>query len=1056
MNSHIWQIRTWYGTYRFSTGGTRGGITPARNRSADPSLFFLLASLRRRDRETMRELALIEPGILTKQLPPFLQIDCISDGDIHQVAHEIQSRVESGGLDIEPIDAVKGLFVRDVPPPPPEAFNETPEEVVSSAPAEEQPAEKTTTTWYEVVVLDENDQPIKKAEVVFSIGQDTYTVPTDDQGRARIEEVEEKEATARITLPENPGQSSQEGEEGDQEQGSAADSGQDSLSGAESASTDGDTPVETIHCDFIEIPDILFHHASAVPCLDGKGVLLGGLAAAFRFAKDNPSKEVVIFGHADTSGEPAYNYDLSQWRSEGIKALLDNNADVWLDVVDLASKIEDYQTILKALAVTHGWNCDPGDVDNTDGPKTKAAVKTFQEQYNTKFRGDLKPDGAIGPKTWSAIFSVMRDLLIKAVSDGATANSLPQITYGINNKGVYPCGESFPIEAADKDNYTSAANRRVEIVFFDKGKTPELAVPADKKKVEKKEAPVYDAAKTVKKPIPAPPAAASAAETVTILLEFLFPAVNDAGKPHKQYVNLEPNDKENGQDLVLRVRPKDIKVNVDNERVYWRVTADGNNSKRTDPKTGIKKDKKSPLVDFSSNIANLDTPFANREASIILSCGVAGGDRFTVEVGCDGENFTQKVTVENWRKLWYETVQPAAGGADRVSDYTVFTADKTPGMSAKSIKYMKNVLNPCFIEFEQRQGTNYNKDDIPQKAKYNIIDGDFIGKEKGKNAVVLSLDQAKGILGKKGKYLMDARTASVIWCDYLVAFENRQDEFGELYSEQDRSTTFKYFPNLVDEFKGMTQGTYAITKLTWKATHWYDTTGGAPIWKKIISSKNPGWKCRNGGVFTKEDDIKAHVSFKNFSCFSFHFPETDKNYPGSLLQKDAYGQLSDNGFIIGLSVVINGIANRMGLNGAALKGTIWMNTFAGAASDIGIAGVILHELGHNMGQVYADKSVDATFGRPANQAIPGIPFPKEVPAGIAYGGREHQGTHCACGLKDTTKKEKSYQTAQAFKEKNCLMFGASDMESSREYSFCPDCCTYIKAENLSDIRRSWT
>ncbi|MBN1306504.1 MAG: hypothetical protein JXA18_01205, partial [Chitinispirillaceae bacterium] len=117
---------------------------------------------------------------------------------------------------------------------------------------------------------------------------------------------------------------------------------------------------DKIRCDFVEMPDVLFHHNSAVPCLDEEGVLLGALTAAFSFAKENPDKEIVLFGHTDTSGDPSYNYDLSQWRAEGIKALLDNNQEAWLDVVDIASKVEDYQSILKSLTISQGWNCDPG------------------------------------------------------------------------------------------------------------------------------------------------------------------------------------------------------------------------------------------------------------------------------------------------------------------------------------------------------------------------------------------------------------------------------------------------------------------------------------------------------------------------------------------------------------------------------------------------------------------------------------------------------------------------------------------------------------------------
>jgi hypothetical protein len=143
----------------------------------------------------------------------------------------------------------------------------------------------------------------------------------------------------------------------------------------------------------------------------------------------------------------------------------------------------------------------------------------------------------------------------------------------------------------------------------------------------------------------------------------------------------------------------------------------------------------------------------------------------------------------------------------------------------------------------------------------------------------------------------------------------------------------------------------------------------------------------------------------------------------------------------------------MNTNGAALQGDIWMNTFAGEADPVGMAVVIAHELGHNMGQAYANKSADGYFGRPSSKPIPGYPFPASVPHGFIYGGHDHQGTHCARGIKDRT--AKSFQTDAAFKERTCVMFGASDIADSSGHSFCPDCNEYIRAENLEDIRKSW-
>ncbi|HEX2959421.1 MAG TPA: hypothetical protein VHO70_21480 [Chitinispirillaceae bacterium] len=256
--------------------------------------------------------------------------------------------------------------------------------------------------------------------------------------------------------------------------------------------------LQKLNCYFVEMPDVLFNHNSAVACLDKDGILLSALSSAFMFAKNNAGHEVVLFGHTDTSGDPSYNYDLSQWRAEGIKALLDNDSETFLDIIGLASKVEDYQTFLAALAEGHGWNCHPGAIDNSAGEKTKEALRNFQREYNNRFKGDLKIDGTIGPKTWTSIFKVVRSLVEEIVKK--ECGEVPVLAYGYNNKGIYPCGESFPVDQAGIDGIKSKTNRRVEIVFFEQGKSAGLKEFADKSAGKKSEAVVFDKKRTTIKP----------------------------------------------------------------------------------------------------------------------------------------------------------------------------------------------------------------------------------------------------------------------------------------------------------------------------------------------------------------------------------------------------------------------------------------------------------------------------------------------------------------------------------------------------------------------------
>jgi hypothetical protein len=252
----------------------------------------------------------------------------------------------------------------------------------------------------------------------------------------------------------------------------------------------------------------------------------------------------------------------------------------------------------------------------------------------------------------------------------------------------------------------------------------------------------------------------------------------------------------------------------------------------------------------------------------------------------------------------------------------------------------------------------------------------------------------------------------------------------------------------------LTHGAFSIQEITWKTTDWFDTAKG--VWKPITSHVDPGYEYRNPITLNDEVDIKAHIEFQDCHTLKIKLPSSaeHKNYPANKLPKDASGKLTSRGFPVQILINIFGCYVEADFNGAALEGDIWMTTFAGSSVDNGLGTVLLHELGHNMGQVYANKTTDATFGRPVSNQIPGIPFPPDVNnGGISYGEHDHTGTHCAAGL--LNKAAHSFQTAEAFSQATCIMFGASDLKSKKVYDFCGECKTYIKAEDLSSIRKYW-
>lgn len=241
----------------------------------------------------------------------------------------------------------------------------------------------------------------------------------------------------------------------------------------------------------LELEDALFHSDSAVFLPQATDEEPGGnenqkringldvLLATFRHLQES-KQALVVAGHADTTGSNEYNKKLSKMRAESVVHLLegqDQNRIAWQN--RFGSKTEngcntkterDIQVILKWAATDPaiGWSCNPGPVDGIVGSKTTAAIKQFQIAYNTDFNKNISEDGISGKQTWGAVFDLyQREISNRLVTDNTSVeNYRKNLRWKIDEK-VVGCGEQFPIDAVEKDNYKSKSNRRVEILFFD-------------------------------------------------------------------------------------------------------------------------------------------------------------------------------------------------------------------------------------------------------------------------------------------------------------------------------------------------------------------------------------------------------------------------------------------------------------------------------------------------------------------------------------------------------------------------------------------------------------
>jgi len=204
--------------------------------------------------------------------------------------------------------------------------------------------------------------------------------------------------------------------------------------------------------------DTHFHFDSAVmlpiaPTKDGRDLAppdqvsgLDVLAACLTHAADNPSDQLLVVGHTDTSGEAAGNLDLSVLRAGSVLHALTGNRDEWARIADQRHRVLDIQLVLKWASQELDWPCDPGKLDDVEGPQTKKAIEAFQSAYNEEYQPAIEVDGKFGPKTWGAVFDVYMFVLADLLGtdeDGLTSQQA-SLKFLPERRAV-GCGETHPI-----------------------------------------------------------------------------------------------------------------------------------------------------------------------------------------------------------------------------------------------------------------------------------------------------------------------------------------------------------------------------------------------------------------------------------------------------------------------------------------------------------------------------------------------------------------------------------------------------------------------------------
>ncbi len=305
---------------------------------------------------------------------------------------------------------------------------------------------------------------------------------------------------------------------------------QEMLKGKESDTTvSPEFKLEPVEVLMLEMEDVLFHLDSAVmmperpkgkSSTDGteddatdpddaklqedqdKVSGLQAVALALKQFEFDPDKRLLLAGHADTSGGTKMNFELSALRAQNVLSLLEGYPYSFADVSEKRHRIEDYQQILMYVKDSKSWaDCDPVKIDDKWSDDVDKATRAFIRRYNewcTSPEGPgTDPSNPISEDTadsikkdskhkwpaemWHAVYHIYETDIAAALQVDVwhlNQDYRSRLAFCDDDKKYLACGESYPIDDAEKDNYRSQANRRVELYLFDKADAPTIDCPA--------------------------------------------------------------------------------------------------------------------------------------------------------------------------------------------------------------------------------------------------------------------------------------------------------------------------------------------------------------------------------------------------------------------------------------------------------------------------------------------------------------------------------------------------------------------------------------------------
>ncbi len=247
----------------------------------------------------------------------------------------------------------------------------------------------------------------------------------------------------------------------------------------------------------LEVHDTLFRTNSCVVLPEGEApeadnqhgsfTSIGLFATALRYNEEHPGSRVFVAGHTDSTASVDFNQKLSEERAKCAVAVLEGDRDTFVDLVNERFKVADYKQIYSWCTQAFedvNFTCDPGAIDNNKFSGVQP-TKLFQQNYNdnkvalgAEHHPDLKVDGAVGAKTWGAIFDVYEFALQQELGEDSAglAELRDKVFWVDDDRKALGFSEHHPVDKVGLDNVRSQANRRVEVLFFAIGDEPDLVL----------------------------------------------------------------------------------------------------------------------------------------------------------------------------------------------------------------------------------------------------------------------------------------------------------------------------------------------------------------------------------------------------------------------------------------------------------------------------------------------------------------------------------------------------------------------------------------------------